>query len=259
MKIGFFDSGIGGLSVLHQALKILPREDYLFYADSDHVPYGEKSNGEIAEYADEAVHFLLQEGAGAVVVACNTATSVAIEALRRKYPVPILGVEPAVKPAVERSNSGRVLVVATPVTVREKKLHDLIERVDCKHIVDLLPLPELVRFAERFEFHSDAVASYLRVAFAGHELSAYSSLVLGCTHFNYFKDTFREIFPQKTAILDSCAGTVNHLARILRENGQTESGACSVEYYRSGRKITDSESLRQIRSLLYRLDQMALL
>lgn len=259
LKIGFFDSGIGGLSVLHQALKVLPPEEYLFYADSDHVPYGEKTSEEIARYADEAVRFLLQEGAGAIVVACNTATSVAIELLRRKYSVPILGVEPAVKPAVEQSGGGRVLVVATPVTVREKKLRDLIDRVDRRHIVDLQPLPELVRFAERLEFRSDAVTSYLRGAFSDRTLSDYTFLVLGCTHFNYFKDTFREVFPQQTSILDSCAGTVHHLAKILKESGMPESRACSVAYYRSGRKVTEPESLRQMDCLLRRLDKMALL
>lgn len=256
MKIGIFDSGIGGLTVLHQAMLTLPEEEYLFYADADHVPYGEKTKEEIIRYTDEAVRFMLAKDVKAVVVACNTATSVAIGELRRSYSVPVLGIEPAVKPAVEENDGKRVMVIATPVTVREEKLKNLITRLDGDRLVDLLPLPKLVRFAESGNFRSPEVTAYLRGKFAGYRLERYSSLVLGCTHFNYFKDTLSEIFPRSVDFLDGSEGTANHLADVLRENGILEHNARMVEYYRSGRKVTDAESLARIRRLLERLDEM---
>ncbi len=256
MKIGILDSGIGGLTVLHQAMLSLPKEEYLFYADSDHVPYGEKTKEEILHYVESAVQFMVSKGAGAVVIACNTATSVAIGALRREYSIPILGIEPAVKPAVEDCGGRRILVIATPVTVREEKLKNLIARVDEEHLIDLLPLPQLVPFAERGEFRSPEVTAYLRSEFSRFDLSEYSCLVLGCTHFNFFKDTLREIFPKHTAILDGSAGTVNHLAEVLTENDMPESPALSVEYYVSGRKVTDAAALCRIQKLHERLDTM---
>ncbi len=256
MKIGIFDSGIGGLTVLHQAMLLLPNEEYIFYADSDHVPYGEKPKEEIVSYVDSAVQFMLQKGTGVVVIACNTATSVAIEYLRKKYSIPILGIEPAVKPAVKGCGGKRIMVVATPVTVREEKLKNLIAQVDETHLVDLLPLPKLVRFAERGIFQSPEITSYMRSRLAGYDLQAYSTLVLGCTHFNFFKDTFRKIFPAGINIIDGSAGTANHLADILKEKRLPESLKPSVEYYRSGQKITDSEALRHIGYLHKRLDLM---
>ena len=131
MRIAFFDSGIGGLTVLHQAKKLMPQEDYLYYADTDHVPYGSKTKEEIRRYVEEAVDFIAAQDVKALVVACNTATSVAIQSLRARYSFPILGMEPAVKPAVKNiAVSKRVLVTATPVTLREQKLHDLLLQVD---------------------------------------------------------------------------------------------------------------------------------
>ena len=157
MKIGMFDSGMGGLTLLNKAVKELPNEDYVFYADINNLPYGTKSAEEIKGFADTALKFMVSRGCKAVVVACNTATSVAIESLRSKYALPILGIEPAVKPAVTHVGHKRVLVMATPVTVSQAKLHLLISSLDAEDDVDLLPMPELVRFAEREEFNSEAV------------------------------------------------------------------------------------------------------
>lgn len=256
MKIGIFDSGIGGLTVLHQALRTLPNEEYLYYADVDHVPYGEKTKDEILRYVDGAVGFMVSKGVKAAVLACNTATSVAIGTLRKKYDIPILGIEPAVKPAVEGCEGKRIMVIATPVTVREEKLKNLIVRVDGEHMVDLLPLPRLVAFAEKGEFRSPELWDYLKTRFSEYDLSDYSFLVLGCTHFNFFKDTFRRIFPKCVRIIDGSAGTVNHLKEVLKENGLLEHNPFSVEYYLSGRKVTDAARLERIRKLHDRLEQM---
>ena len=120
MRIGFFDSGIGGLTVLSEALKRLPNHEYLYYADTQHAPYGPKPKEEVREYVFHAIDFLVDEGAEIIVIACNTATSIAVAELREKYSIPIIGMEPAVKPAIEHvaNSSKRVLVTATPLTCK---------------------------------------------------------------------------------------------------------------------------------------------
>lgn len=255
MKIGFFDSGIGGLSVLHQALQTLPREDYIFYADTDHVPYGEKTNEQILRYSEEAVRFLRDHGAKTVVIACNTATSVAAPYLRKHYDFPIIGVEPAVRLAMKYPNHRRILVAATPVTIREEKLHHLIEQVDPTHDVDLLALPGLVHFAECQEFDSPVVEQYLREQLSVYHLEDFSALVLGCTHFNYFKPVFHRILCPHTTFIDGCGGTVRQLWKLLEEQNRLEINSGKVEYYFSGRQANASQ-LALIQTLHHRLDQM---
>jgi glutamate racemase len=256
MKIGFFDSGIGGLTVLHQALLTLPAEDYIFYADVDHVPYGIKSKEEVTKYVDTAVTFLIQHGVKAIVIACNTATSAAIEYLRAKYTLPILGMEPAVKPAVEQCKEKRIIVAATPLTIKEEKLHNLVRQYDGDNRVDLLALPRLVEFAEKGSFDNEEVEQYLIQELSSLNLKEYSALILGCTHFNYFKNTFRKIFTNEVAIIDGSEGTINHLKSILEQNGMLEHGNGSIDYFLSGRRVTEEDKLRYFEKLHQRLDVM---
>ena len=255
VRIAFFDSGIGGLTVLHQAKKLMPQEDYLYYADTDHVPYGSKTKEEIRRYVEEAVDFIAAQDVKALVVACNTATSVAIQSLRARYSFPILGMEPAVKPAVKNiAVSKRVLVTATPVTLREQKLHDLLLQVDQNHKTDLLPLPKLVELAEQGCFDDGQAANYLREATKDFELQQYCTVVLGCTHFNYFKDSFHKILPGEITMLDGSSGTVNNLYHVLEQKGLLETGSGNVNYYTSSRS---AEHLRpSYEALLKRLDDM---
>ena len=223
MKIGIFDSGIGGISVLHEAYHRLPNEEYIFYADVDHVPYGQRKPEDIIRYSDCIVNELIEMGVDAILIACNTATSVAAEHLRAKYSIPIIGMEPAVKPAVEaaKDSDGRVLVMATPVTIRENKLHRLLDLVDRAHIVDLLPMPRFVLFAERGIFDSKDVDAYIEERLAMYDKDSFSEVVLGCTHFNYFKPAIIKAFTSDDKdrkmpdLIDGNVGTVNHLADVL--------------------------------------------
>ena len=261
MNIGIFDSGIGGMTLLHQALLSLPNENYIFYADTDHVPYGTKSKEQVIGYVDEIIRFMLAKECKAVVIACNTATSVAAESMRKKYDIPIIGIEPAVKPAVEQSEGKRVMVVATPLTVAEKKLKDLVARVDDAHLVDMLPLPKLVSFAERGEFDSEEVSSYMKEAFSGVDMTKYGELVLGCTHFNYFKDTFAKILPPTVQMIDGSEGTINQLKRLLEKEGMlgdSKEGQRkgTVRYFMSGRELTLPDELARMQMLHERLEQM---
>ena len=256
MAIGFFDSGIGGVSVLHEALGRLPQEDFLYYADTDHVPYGSKPKAEVRRHVFAAVDFLVRQGASAIVIACNTATSVAIADLRAEYDIPIIGMEPAVKVAVDRTprHAGRILVTATALTLKEEKLHNLIDQIDDDHIVDSLPLPGLVEFAEKREFDGETVLSYLREQLGRFDLRNVEAIVLGCTHFVFFADLFRNIAAPHTAIIDGNRGTVNNLVRILAAQGMTDQGDGTVTFYQSGRKVEEQAALARYGDLLARLD-----
>ncbi|MBQ7499074.1 MAG: glutamate racemase [Selenomonas sp.] len=256
MKIAVFDSGIGGLSVLYEARKALPQEEFVFFADEDNVPYGTKSKEEVQALVADAFDFLVGKGVKAIVVACNTATSAAVTEMRRRYDLPIIGMEPAAKKALDMDGEHRVLVVATPVTVKGNKMKVLIEHVDKQHLVDLHPLPRLVEYAESQEFNSQAVLDYLARELSGYDFSQYSSLVLGCTHFNYFKDTFREILPGNVSLVDGNGGTVRELIRRLKERNLLEKNAPSTEYYYSGRRVQDKEELHRLESYLQRLGRM---
>lgn len=260
MNIGIFDSGIGGMTLLHQAMAVLPLENYIFYADTDHVPYGTKSKEQVISFVDEVMRFMTAHSCKAVVIACNTATAVAAEEMRRKYDIPIIGIEPAVKPAVAASHGRRVLVAATPLTVREKKLQKLVERVDYSHLVDLIALPRLVELAEHGDFDTGEAGEYLQKELSGYNLENYGELVLGCTHFNFFKDTFRKLLPADVALIDGSDGTIRHLKEVLCARGELESGkrteSPSVRYFRSGRELTAQAELEYMRRLHERLERM---
>ena len=255
MKIGVYDSGIGGLSVLQELMLALPGVEFIYYADVDHVPYGEKSREEIICFADLAVRFLLEQQVQAIVVACNTATSAAISTLRARYTLPILGMEPAIKPALQCSNGKRVLLLATPLTLREAKLQHLIAEVDKAHLVDVQAMPCFVRFAEQGQFHTDEVYAYCCRQLEKYQADEYSAVVLGCTHFNYFKDTLRRRFPEPVRFVDGCQGTSRNLVHILQEQRLLEYGEQSVVYYMSGRPA-DSQQLSFINKCLQHLHNM---
>lgn len=250
LKIAIFDSGIGGLSVLNAALKRFRGVEFLYYADTKNVPYGVKSRADVEVFSVEACKFLINHGAKALVVACNTATSVAINTLRDNFNIPIIGMEPAIKLASEKFPNSIILLIATPLTIKGKKLQDLIKKVGSE--VWLLALPRLVEFAQRQEFKSYEVKKYLQDELGNFKLQELSSLVLGCTHFNYFKDTLREILPPSVALIDGIDGTVNHL--INRLGGVSDFGGCknSVRYFDSGEEL----DISIIGNFLKRLDDM---
>lgn len=256
MNIAIFDSGIGGLSVLYQAKRMLPEAHFLYYADEDHVPYGEKTREQILTYTDEAVRFLIHRGADAIVLACNTATSAAATTLRGRYPLPIIGMEPAVKLALDQDDTHRVLVAATPITIRGNKLKCLVEHYDDHHLVDLLPLPGLVRFAESGTYTGPRVHAYLSEQLAKFNLADYSAFVLGCTHFNLFKQELRTLLPPQMHFVDGNAGTVRQLIRKVADLPATHERAPGVTYFASGRQITDPAQLQFIHDVLAHLEKM---
>ncbi|MEJ6951023.1 glutamate racemase [Natronospora cellulosivora (SeqCode)] len=241
MRIGFFDSGIGGLTVLKDTLNYLPRAKYLYYADTLNVPYGTKTRSQVRNYIFRAADFIFQKNIDALLIACNTATSIAIKDLREKYDIPIIGMEPAVKPALERCGNKRVLVTATPLTLEEDKYENLVSRLNADDKVDSLALPELVEFAESFEFDERTIKNYFFDKLSSFNLDLYGTIVLGCTHFIYYKKILSKILPSHIDIIDGNLGTVKHLLRVLKltRNKYTKEShnneRFDISYYVSGK------------------------
>ena len=235
MKIAFFDSGVGGLTVLYDAMQVLPHEQYIYYADTEHVPYGTKSKKQIIKYVDEAIAFIADMEPKALVVACNTATSVVIKHLRDLYSFPIIGMEPAIKPAILAYPGKKVLLCATKRTIKEKKLQHLIEKLNAHDSVQKLSLQKLVKFAEAGHFDTLEVESYLIQKFENIDWEKYGALVLGCTHFLYFKEMIQKIIPDHIDIMDGNKGTVKRLVDLVEANDSISNAG--LRFYASGKEV----------------------
>lgn len=249
MTIGFFDSGMGGLSVLSEAIRRMPNEDFYFVADTLHVPYGTKDQEDVKDYVLDTVHEMLKLDIDALVIACNTATSIAVETLREEYPnIPIIGMEPAVKPAVEMnySTGRRVLVFATPLTLSLPKYYALVNRVDDNGIVDSLPMEKLVPYCESMNYSSEEVKQYFLDKLSPYNMEEYGIIVLGCTHYPYFKPILREILPPHIDIVDGSVGTVRRLVALLHRYGLARGkGSGKVTFHNTRNERSYNEKMKQ--------------
>jgi glutamate racemase len=252
MKIAFFDSGIGGLTVLKKAVEEMPNADFIYYADMKNTPYGIKCREDVRKCVFEAVDFIAKQCITALVVACNTATSVAINDLRKTYNFPILGMEPAVKPAIIKNDGKKILVLATSLTLRESKLDLLIQSIDKGNRTVKMEMDKLVSFAESFDFESPVVSEYIKGRLSGVGLDEFGTIVLGCTHFTYYKSKIQEIAGSGIEVLDGNIGTVNNLKRCLCEVETQNTGpAGEITFYTSGRKVDDETKKRLLEIMGY--------
>ncbi len=221
--IGIFDSGVGGLSVLLEVQALLPKETLLYLADTAHVPYGGRPDEEIRQLTANAVAELYQRGCKAVVVACNTASAFSLTQLREHYGphFPVIGLVPAVKPAVLATKTGKVGVLATPGTLRGNLLKDVIRQEADPRGVEVLTVvsPELVPFVERGEQESAACQAELRRILQPVVSAGADQLVLGCTHYPFLRPVIEQLFPHQFQCLDSGAAVARQVARVLDQQG----------------------------------------
>ena len=242
MKIGIFDSGIGGLNILECAMKQPELQcEYIFYADTDNVPYSYKTTKEIEKYVTIAMNTMISMGVDLVVLACNTATSVTINKLRNSYDIPIIGMEPAIKPALQSLNSSKdlILVAATPVTLKLEKFNILLDKLGGRENIIFCPLPKLVEFAEKGNFETNEVSEYIKEKLKDIEMQRIQSVVLGCTHFSYFKPIFNDIFNNRINFFDGIVGTINQLKKQAPTCYGNKS---SVVFMESGKKISNART-----------------
>ena len=214
--IGVFDSGVGGISVLQELLKIMPAENYIYLGDSKNAPYGTKPLETVRQLTFANVRTLLDQGAKGLVVACNTATSAAVRLMRGMYPeLPIVGIEPAVKPAALQKEHPRVLVMATPMTVGQEKFKKLMERYEDKAEIYPLPCPGLMEFIEAGDLESDRLHDFLQELLAPYLESGLDSVVLGCTHYPFARKMIQSIVGDAVTIFDGGEGTAREMKRRL--------------------------------------------
>jgi len=236
--IGVFDSGVGGLSVVAELQTLLPHESIVYLADTAHVPYGTRSDEEIRALTANAVDWLYEQGCKAVVVACNTASAFSLTHLRGHYGelFPVIGLVPAVKPAVLMTTNQRVGVLATQGTLRGTLLKDVINEIAVPADVEVMTVmsPALVPFVEAGE--QDSVACHAELTRVLAPLAAHGvrELVLGCTHYPFLAASIEQVFPEQFHLLDSGAAVAKQTERVLAQrkllNTQSEQGslACFV-------------------------------
>jgi glutamate racemase len=247
-RLGVFDSGLGGLSILKAVRHLLPEADLLYVADSGHAPYGEKTDEYVAQRSARITRFLLDQAADVIVVACNTATAAAVHELRARWPdLPVVGIEPGVKPAVHHSHNKRVGVLATPITLASAKYADLIRRHGQQAHIVPQPCPGLAREIERGDLDSPALRQLI-AQFTGPLLAAQvDTVALGCTHYPLIEPLFRAALGPEVRIIDNSeavARQVRHQAHevMKKRQGAPRSTTGAVGLWSSG----DPQHLHQM-------------
>ena len=214
--IAVVDSGMGGITVLRKLYRIMPNENYIYFGDSANSPYGTKTKEEIKNITVNAVESLMKRGAKSVVIACNTATSAAAAYLREKYPdYPFVGLEPAIKPAALSAKWPKVLVLATPLTLKEEKFNNLMARFEGEAEFIKLPAPELVGFVESCNLDSPEEIAYLEKILAPYADNKVDAVVLGCTHFPYARRQIQRILGDEVLVFDGSLGAARQCKRLL--------------------------------------------
>lgn len=232
--IAVFDSGVGGISVLRHLVKMLPGERLLYWGDSANAPYGVRSKEEVRTLTFSAAEKLMKKGLKALVIACNTATSAAINELRDAYPdLIIIGIEPAIKLAADRYPSGNIGIMATPMTLREEKLSSLLSKYEQERCTFYkIPAPDLVELVEAGKGNSPEAEDMLRELLAPYKDSL-NALVLGCTHYPFASRVLKKILGPNVTLLDGGEGTARETRRRLLKAGLLQNGPGQIEIQNS--------------------------
>ena len=217
--VGIFDSGVGGLSVAEALHRLAPSLPIHYLADTSFFPYGDRSASEIQERTVLMVRRLVEEGANVIVIACNTATSAGLERVRAEFDVPIIGMEPPVKPAVERSRSGRVLVLATAGTISGQRLARLTERHSAEADVVTIPMPGLADMVEAGEIEGPRIEAMLGAALHGPVAEGADQVALGCTHYAFLRPVLRRILPAHVELVDAGDPVARRTLHVIAEAG----------------------------------------
>ena len=215
--IGVFDSGVGGLTVVREIMRNLPDERIVYFGDTARVPYGSKSKNTVIRYSRQIVHFLETQQVKAIVIACNTATSVAASTLRQQYPsIPIIGIEPALKPAVLWKEHDKVAVMATPATLALPKFHELMKHYSKESDIYPVPCPGLADYVEKGIFDGEEITEFLKGLLAPSLEKHVDAIVLGCTHYPFVEKVIQRIAGPDVKIFNGAHGTALELQRRLR-------------------------------------------
>ncbi len=215
--IGVFDSGVGGISVLRELTALMPHENFIYMGDSINAPYGTKTYNEVYELTERTVKYLLSRNCKCLVIACNTITAAVVSLLRSEYPqLPIIGIEPAIKPAIEARPGGNVLVLATAVTLHEDKFLHLLSEFKDRANITTIACPGIVEFVERGILDGEELSAYLRSLFKDALKSPVDAVVLGCTHYPFVRKAIAGIVGGDAFIIDGGNGTARETLHQLQ-------------------------------------------
>lgn len=215
--IGVFDSGVGGISVLKELAKLMPNENFIYFGDSENAPYGTKSTEEIEKLTIKSAKLLADKGVKAIVIACNTATSAGGKAVREMLDIPVIGIEPALKPAALMSENPKIAVMATPLTLKLEKFANLMEKFDENAIIYTIECPEIVGFVEKGILDGVEIENCIRKYFEPLKDIKLDGVVLGCTHYPFVKKVIQNIVGEDVKLFDGGEGTAKELLRRLKE------------------------------------------
>ena len=244
--VGVFDSGVGGLSVLREILTALPAQPVIYFADQAHVPYGGRQLTEVQAFARGITQYLLRQGVELIVVACNTASVAALHALRQEFPaIPFVGMEPAVKPAVEQSRSGKVGVLATEATFHTSMYASVVERFGQGIILFEDPCPGLVAQVEKGDLNGPATRRILESALTPMMEKGVDTIVMGCTHYPFVIPLIQQIVGEEVRVIDPAPAIARQLRRMLEaHNLLVEGQEVSVpRFITSGNPIQFQDAL----------------
>lgn len=235
--IGFFDSGLGGISVLKYAKQIMPCENFIYFGDSANAPYGTKTNEQVFALVNEAVDNLLAQNIKALVLACNTATSVTVEYLRKTKNIPIISMEPAIKPALNETD-GNILLLATEVTIASTRVQELIKKYDTNSRVIAVPSHYLAEKIEKSFFENNDLDNYLNELLLPYKDKNITAIVLGCTHYPFVAEKIASYF-KNARVYDGILGTVTHLKNVLEEQNLLNSHGGDVKILSSDKDMIE--------------------
>ena len=226
-KIGIFDSGIGGITVLNEILKILPKEDYIYFSDSKNNPYGDKNDSEIIKICEDIVKILINKNCKAIVIACNTASAKAADFLRNKYRnIPFIAIEPAYKKVHDNAYQEETLVMATKGTIESEKFKLLYHTYDNKK-TQLLSCIGLADLIERDE--KEKIREYLRENLKKYQ-GKIKNVVLGCTHYPIIQDEIKHVLGENVDFFNGAPNLAIHLKEVLKEKGLLAENKGSIEF-----------------------------
>lgn len=237
--VGVFDSGLGGVSVLREAVRILPRESFLYYGDNANAPYGDRTEEEITALTFDCAHFLQRKGAKIILIACNTATATCVSRIREELDIPVVSIEPAIKPACEAPGSGKILMAATLATTRLQRYRALQARMPDPARVVNVPCPGLVDRIEQGIFAQDAFDDLFDRYFSAYHGERIDGIVLGCTHYVFIREAFARYakthFLGEAKLYDGNLATAKQLRHVLEEKSLAkEQGTGTITFYSSG-------------------------
>jgi len=258
--IGIFDSGVGGLSVLREVSRLLPSEDLLYIADQFHVPYGNRSREEVFGFSQEIVRFLINKGSKLIIIACNTASAVALEDLRKLSPgLPFVGMEPAVKPAAQETSSGVVGVLATPATFQGDLYSSTVEKYARGVTILQDTCPGLVAQIEQGRIDSLETRQILEAALGPMINEGVDKIVMGCTHYPFVIPLIQEIVGGEINVIDPAPAVARQAGRLLEQFnlGNQSGGKVSRDYFTTGDPAAFSEVLERLLGTKERAEKLS--